>query len=78
MGFRAYWRRKSKSCGGRPPVSLEVRQLIRAMSLANPLAATVDTRHIKGHYYQSHRIINPTGIVPVGPMIDLTLPHGRG
>ena len=38
LGFRAYWRWKSKSCrGGRPPVPLEVRRLIRDMSLANPL-----------------------------------------
>jgi putative glutathione S-transferase len=28
---------------------------------------TVDWSHIKGHYYRSHRTINPTGIVPVGP-----------
>ena len=26
--------------------------------------------HIKGHYYASHRTINPTGIVPKGPVID--------
>jgi glutathionyl-hydroquinone reductase len=32
---------------------------------------TVDMRHIKGHYYQSHRTINPTGVVPLGPIIDL-------
>jgi hypothetical protein len=37
MGFRAYWRWKSRSRGGRPTVPLEVRQLIRDMSLANPL-----------------------------------------
>src|SRR5215813_2828592 len=37
MGFRAYWRWKAKSRGGRPRVPLEVRQLIRDMSLANPL-----------------------------------------
>src|SRR5207342_2309927 len=38
MGFRAYWRWKSKSCGGgRPRVPLEIRELIRDMSLANPL-----------------------------------------
>jgi putative glutathione S-transferase len=42
------------------------------------VAATVDFRHIKSHYYQSHRNINPTGIVPVGPAIDFSLPHGRG
>jgi putative glutathione S-transferase len=31
---------------------------------------TVRFDHIKGHYYGSHRQINPTGIVPVGPAID--------
>ena len=36
-GFRAYWRWKSRSCGGRPRVSAEVRKLIREMSIANPL-----------------------------------------
>jgi putative glutathione S-transferase len=41
------------------------------------VADTVDMRHIKGHYYQSHRTINPTGIVAAGPLMDLTLPHGR-
>src|ERR1019366_375412 len=36
-GFRLFWRWKSRSRGGRPKVPLEIRQLIRAMSLANPL-----------------------------------------
>ena len=34
------------------------------------VAATVDFEHIKTHYYASHRNINPTGVVPVGPAID--------
>jgi putative glutathione S-transferase len=42
------------------------------------IAPTVNFEHIKNHYYQSHRSINPTGIVPVGPSIDFTAPHGRG
>ncbi|MGF1501322.1 MAG: glutathione S-transferase family protein [Paracoccaceae bacterium] len=33
--------------------------------------------HIKYHYYASHETINPTGIVPVGPALDLDAPHGR-
>jgi len=41
------------------------------------VAATVNMRHIKGHYYESHRHINPTGIVPAGPTIDLSAPHRR-
>src|SRR5262249_13422582 len=36
-GFRAYWRWKSRAQGGRPRVSPEVRELIREMSIANPL-----------------------------------------
>jgi hypothetical protein len=36
-GFRAYWRWKSRARGGRPRVSTEVRELIREISMANPL-----------------------------------------
>jgi glutathionyl-hydroquinone reductase len=37
--------------------------------MAEPgVAATVNLAHIKRHYYESHRMINPTGIVPVGPV----------
>jgi putative glutathione S-transferase len=39
---------------------------------------TVDMRHIKNHYYGSHKTINPTGIVPLGPELDLDAPHDRG
>lgn len=41
------------------------------------VAETVDLAHIKHHYYASHRMINPTGIVPKGPIIDFTAPHDR-
>jgi len=41
------------------------------------VAETVSFDHIKRHYYQSHPTINPTGIVPVGPELDLEAPHGR-
>jgi len=36
-GFRRYWRWKSRSPGGRPPIGAELRALIRCMSLENPL-----------------------------------------
>ena len=36
-GFRFYWRWKSRRRAGRPVVSMEVRQLIREMSIENPL-----------------------------------------
>jgi putative glutathione S-transferase len=35
---------------------------------------TVNFDHIKGHYFQSHRWINPTGIVPKGPLVDFDAP----
>lgn len=41
------------------------------------VAPTVNIEHIKRHYYESHRTINPTAIVPVGPAPDFTAPHGR-
>lgn len=41
------------------------------------VAGTVNMRHIKDHYYRSHRTINPTGVVPLGPQLDFDRPHGR-
>lgn len=37
------------------------------------IAETVNFDHIKQHYYGSHKTINPTGVVPVGPDLDWTL-----
>jgi glutathionyl-hydroquinone reductase len=42
------------------------------------VAATINERHIRDGYYGSMLKINPTGIVPVGPLVDFTVPHGRG
>ena len=41
------------------------------------IAETVDFDHIKRHYYMTHPHINPTRIVPLGPVLDLEAPHGR-
>jgi len=41
------------------------------------IAPTVNLHHIKHHYYESHRTLNPTGIVPAGPVLDFDAPHGR-
>lgn len=41
------------------------------------IAETVNFDHIKRHYYMTHGQINPTRIVPLGPLLDLTQPHGR-
>ncbi len=39
--------------------------------------ATVRLDHIKAHYYGSHPSLNPSGIVPKGPMLELAQPPGR-
>ncbi len=41
------------------------------------IAETVNFDHIKRHYYVTHAEINPTRIVPIGPVLDLLAPHGR-
>ena len=34
------------------------------------IAQTVNFDHIKRHYYGSHKTINPTGVIPMGPTLD--------
>jgi putative glutathione S-transferase len=41
------------------------------------VAETCNFDHIKRHYYISQKDINPTQIVPAGPVIDFSTPHGR-
>ena len=57
-----------------PNLSNYLRELYQVPGVAE----TVNLHHIKHHYYGSHRTVNPTGIVPVGPEIDYALPHDRG
>ncbi len=42
------------------------------------IAETVDLDAIKRHYFVTHRQLNPAGIVPLGPALDWSAPHGRG
>ena len=51
---------------------------LRELYQIDGVAGTVNFEHIKGHYYQSHDMINPSGIVAKGPLMDLEAPHGRG
>ena len=41
------------------------------------VAETCDLDHVKQHYYRSHPTINPTRIVPKGPLLDHRAPHDR-
>jgi putative glutathione S-transferase len=49
----------------------------RALYQLPGVAETVDLGVYKTHYYGSHRKINPSGIVPLGPSIDFALPATR-
>jgi glutathionyl-hydroquinone reductase len=39
--------------------------------------STVDFDHIKRHYYESHASINPSRVVPLGPLVNFDQAHGR-
>ena len=63
-----------------------VRRIVDYPNLSNYLrdlyqvpgvAETVNMEHIKTHYYASHRKINPSGIVPIGPELNFDAPHDR-
>ena len=41
------------------------------------IAETVNFDHIKRHYYMTHEDLNPTWIVPIGPLLELDRPHRR-
>ena len=65
-------------CNGRriedyPNLSNYLRELYQQPGVAE----TVNMAHIKGHYYRSHVGVNPTRIVPKGPLLDFTRPHDR-
>jgi putative glutathione S-transferase len=56
-----------------PNLSNYVRDLYQVPGVAE----TVNFEHIKRHYYGSHKTINPTGIVPLGPALDFSATHDR-
>lgn len=56
-----------------PAISAYVRELYQVPGVAE----TVSFEHIKTHYYASHLMINPTGVIPVGPAQHFTVAHGR-
>ncbi|MDQ6930316.1 MAG: glutathione S-transferase family protein [Candidatus Eremiobacteraeota bacterium] len=50
---------------------------LRDLYQIDGVSDTVNFDHIKRHYYFTHDDINPTRIVPVGPVQNLGAPHGR-
>jgi putative glutathione S-transferase len=56
-----------------PNLSSYLRELYQMPGVAE----TVNMEHIKRHYYGTQRKVNPTGIYPLGPILDFTRPHDR-
>ncbi len=57
-----------------PNLSNYVRELYQVPGVSE----TCEFHAIKLHYYGSHDMINPTGVFPLGPALDLHRPHDRG
>jgi len=56
-----------------PNLSSYLRELYQMPGIAE----TIDLDYIKRHYYYSHTTVNPTQIVPKGPLLDFNAPHDR-
>src|SRR5579872_5993005 len=50
---------------------------LRDLYQQDGVAETVSFDHIKRHYYYTHDDINPTRIIPIGPLLDLMTPSKR-
>jgi putative glutathione S-transferase len=50
---------------------------VRDVAQIPGVMGTIDMDHIKRHYYLTHGVLNPGGIVPKSNGPDLTVPHGR-
>ena len=50
---------------------------VRELYQVPGIAETVSFDHIKTHYYASHTMIPPPGVIPVGPQQDFDAAHGR-
>ncbi len=56
-----------------PNLSSYLRELYQVPGIAE----TIDMDYIKRHYYYSHTTVNPTQIIPKGPLLDFNAPHDR-
>ena len=72
--YHGHFKCNLKQIADYPHLAGYVRELYQVPGVAE----TVNMKHIKEHYYRSHATINPTGVVPAGPLLDFDSPHGRG
>ena len=71
--YYAHFKCNARRLADYPNLSAYARDLYQLPGVA----ATFDAGHTKRHYYESHRMLNPSGIVPLGPSIDFGAAHDR-
>nr|WP_154325374.1 glutathione S-transferase family protein [Pantoea sp. 201603H] len=57
--------------------SLNLHGFLREIYQIPGIAETVNLEHIRHHYYRSHKTINPSGVISLGPAFNWNEPHGR-
>lgn len=72
--YFGHFKTNKRSIESYPNLANYVRELYQYPGIAS----TVNFEHIKTHYYFSHTMINPTQVVPEGPLIDYNREHNRG
>ena len=71
--YYSHFKCNRRRIGDYPNLSGYVRDLFQMPGIKD----TVDLEHTKQHYYYSHESINPTRIVPLGPLMIIDAPHDR-
>ncbi len=71
--YYGHFKCNKKRIADYPNLSNYLRELYQVPGIKD----TLDIEKIKRGYYANQRHVNPTGIVPVGPDIDLMAPHDR-
>lgn len=71
--YFAHFKCNYKTIADYPNLANYLRELYQMPGIAE----TVDINYIKRHYYYSHTSVNPTQIIPKGPLLDFDSPHNR-
>lgn len=74
LAYHGHFKCNRRRLSEYPALSGYMRDLYQQPGIAD----TVNLDHIRQHYYGSHPDVNPTGVVAVGPDLQLDAPHGRG
>ena len=75
--YVVHFKTNKKRLSEYPNIFAYTRDIYQHSSACGDVKSTVNMHHIKHHYFESHKKINPLGIVPKGFDVDFDAPHGR-